>query len=113
VDNFAVHDTHGMLDNVGTVVPRQAGFMVPVLISRHLSDVLEVDEDWQVYESFDGRLREVLQMASAALKKAPSGTNPVSFEAVVTSNMTHHKDTLSLLISFDGEAMIVSFPGDE
>jgi len=93
------------MDEVGTNVSRQAGYMIPVFISRELSDRIEVPEEWQEEESFDGRLLGLLTTASQAISAAPAGTNPVAFEVVVPSNLTHQPEVLRLQATFDGDSI--------
>ena len=103
----------GVLVRAPEQICREAGYGLPVLLTANLSDRLEVPEEWQTYESFTGRLWDVLFVGRRAIKRSPTGANPLPFDVAVTSNLTHRRELLSLLIGFAGAAVVISLPSDD
>ena len=92
-----MEDTEGIYDEVPHSLATQAGFVGRVVISRRLSDRLEVPEEWQGHYSFDERLSDVLAACRDSLR-TDAGTR---FKVIFPSNMTGRPEILELFLDVD------------
>ena len=107
-----MYDPTGISDPIPKDLSAPAGFMGQVYISRALSDRLEVPEDWQVDHSWNGRIFEVLVMASKAVKASTGGR--ITFQCVFPDNMTHRPEVIDLALDIDGDGdFVVDFEEKE
>ncbi len=96
-------------DQIWTDLCQEAGFHVPVLTTRALTERLEVPEDWQEDHAYADGVRAMLGSAAGAMRTARPGTNPIPFTAALPSQLNGRPETLRLAILFDGDAMRIRF----
>ena len=106
---FGPRDFDGTPMLVPPDLARIAGITLPVIISGHVSDVLEVAEDRQLVESWSGRLITLMQTIKNVVDIGSHDPLEVSFTALdehgqpVTHQIMAEIRNAQLLVWFEGD----------